>query len=69
MQAADEITHQLEHSNRLLRACKCGCKPVLLYEPGLTSIACSGCGEVRSTLPDWQPERIAQRWNRGEWEQ
>jgi len=49
--------------NQTLARCQCGSKAIMRYEPGCTFIHCIGKGKTVAAIDDYQPEKLAAKWN------
>lgn len=60
--SAQRLIEQRAEAESSLAPCSCGGKLGVRYEPGLTKLTCHKC-KVIASLPDWQPQEIAKRYN------
>ena len=57
------MTDPIPAINQTLARCQCGLKAIMRYEPGCTYIVCLGEGKAVAAIDDYQPEKLAEKWN------
>lgn len=61
--SAEKLREQFAEASDCLARCQCGSKVIMRYEPGSTSIFCLGEKAGKMSVPDWDPEVLAEVWN------
>jgi hypothetical protein len=57
------MTDPIPAINQTLARCQCGSKAVMTYIPGCAYITCIGEGKTVAAIDDYQPEKLAEKWN------
>ena len=57
------LHEELTMASAGLRRCECGSVVVMAYEPGCTYIRCLAEKKTVMAEADWNPKRLAERWN------
>ena len=63
METPEQLVLDLETASKSLHRCQCGSRVVMEYEPGCAYIDCVQEAKTFDAIADWNPERLATRWN------
>ena len=58
------MTDPIQAINQTLARCQCGSKAIMCYIPGCTYIVCIREGKTVAAIDDYQPVKLAEKWNR-----